>query len=106
MDSQNDSRIIEVFIAFGSAAAGALLGSLSAFYLGKLQQRHDQKEKERSDFLSSQQKKYSTLLQAQYALISQCSTLAFIKLNHLDPYRQNASARHIEMPMFYVPSNY
>jgi hypothetical protein len=37
--------IVTSVVAFGSALAGALAGSLSAYYLGRNQQKRDQREK-------------------------------------------------------------
>jgi len=54
------------FDAFG-AAAGALLGSLSAFGLGIAQAKHDGREK-----------RHGALLAAQYALMSQWNVLVHL----------------------------
>lgn len=75
-------------IAFGSSAAGALMGSLSAFYLTVLQQRRDQREK-----------RHAALLRAQYALMSQWNILKGIEKSLLAPHRES-SDRFLRMPEF------
>jgi hypothetical protein len=87
--------LIEIPIAFGSAAAGALVGSWAAFRWNILQQQHDQKQKE-----------HGALLRAQYALLSQRDTLEWIRENHLELHRKDENGRHLIMPIFHVPGSY
>ncbi len=75
--------------AFGSAAAGALLGSLSAFYLGIRQQRKDKRDKE-----------HAAMLQTQYALMSQWNVLEGIRRNLLEADRE-APDRFLKLPVYY-----
>ena len=75
-------------IAFGSAAAGALMGSLSAFYLTVLQQKRDQREKQ-----------HAALLRAQYALMSQWNILKGIDKSLLASHRGKQDC-FLRMPEF------
>jgi len=79
----------EASIAFGSAAAGALLGSLSAFYLGVLQQRRDKKQRD-----------HVAILRTYYALSSQWNILEGLRKDFLEPYRE-VPKRFLKMPIFY-----
>ncbi len=65
-------------VAFSSAIFGAFLGSLSAFWLGRLQQKRDLCDKQ-----------YGALIATQIALWTQCNTLKGIKLNYLDHLRED-----------------
>jgi hypothetical protein len=85
-----DPATSELFSAFGSAAAGALLGSLSAFYLGILQQKKDRRERQ-----------HSALIRAQYALMSQWNILEGIRRSLLEPQR-NEPDRFVKMPVFFA----
>jgi len=85
-----EDTIITLVAAFGSAAAGALLGSLSAFYLGARKQQKDSKEES-----------HGALLFTQYALMSQWNILVGIKKEHLDPYR-NTEERFLKLPFYFV----
>jgi hypothetical protein len=79
----------DVWANFGSAALGALLGSLSAFWLGVRQQRTDQRRKE-----------HAALLRAQYALASQWNILKSIEKSFLAPHRDNPT-RHMNLAEFH-----
>jgi len=80
---------IDLASSFGSAAAGALLGSLSAFYLGFIQQKAERRRQQ-----------HAGLIRAQYALMSQWNILEGIRRNFLEPHR-DIEARFIQMPVFY-----
>ncbi len=58
------TELLTDVVAFASAAMGALLGSLSAYRLGRRQQRADQRDEH-----------YGALLTAQYSLMSQWNIL-------------------------------
>jgi hypothetical protein len=70
----NDSAVSTYIVAFGSAAAGALVGSLSAYLLGRRQQNQDEDNR-----------KHGALINTQFALFSQWKVVDGIKTNHLDP---------------------
>ena len=71
--------MVDLNSAFSSAAAGALLGSLSAFAFGVFQQRRDRTDK-----------RHSAVLAAQYALMSQWTITERIRNEHLEPFRADA----------------
>jgi hypothetical protein len=75
---ENDSAISTYIVAFGSAAAGALVGSLSAYILGRRQQKQDEDNR-----------KHGALINTQFALFSQWKVVDGIKTNHLDPLRND-----------------
>jgi hypothetical protein len=89
-----DSDFITITVGIGSAALGALLGSLSAFYLGHSQQKRDQDDKE-----------YAALLSTQYALMSQWNILEGIRRQYLEE-RRNDPNRFIKLPLFQAPSHH
>lgn len=74
MCMENDSVISTYVVAFGSAAAGALVGSLSAYLLGRRQQKQDEDNR-----------RHGALINTQFALFSQWKVVDGIKTNHLDP---------------------
>jgi hypothetical protein len=80
-------------IAIGviSAVAGAWFGSYSASKLARSQQRRD-----------VQDKRYSALIAAQYALMSQWNILEGVRVKHLEP-RRSDKMRFLKMPVIYVP---
>lgn len=71
-----DEQLLPHVVAFTSAVFGAFFGSLSAFYLGRLQQLSDR-----------QDKRHSALIAAQYALISQWNIVEGIRIQHLEEFR-------------------
>ncbi len=71
---ENDSAISQYVVAFGSAAAGALVGSLSTYILGRRQQKQDEENR-----------RHGALINAQFALFSQWKVVDGIKTNHLEP---------------------
>jgi hypothetical protein len=77
-------------VAFSSAIAGAFFGSLSAFWLGRLQQKRDLRDR-----------KHSALLATQYALLSQWNILENVRRQHLEPLRQD-STRFTKLSRFYT----
>jgi hypothetical protein len=81
-------------VAFGSAALGAFLGSLSAYLLGRRQHRSDERDKY-----------YGYLLAAQYSLMSQWNILEGIRRQHLEPLRDDPT-RFVKLPVFYAPSHH
>src|ERR1700744_968018 len=76
MCMENDSAISTYIVAFGSAAAGALVGSLSAYLLGRRQQKQDEDNR-----------RHGALINTQFALFSQWKVVDGIKTNHLDSIR-------------------
>jgi hypothetical protein len=85
----NDATIT-IWTSFGSAAAGALLGSLSAFYLGIRKQKNDKKEND-----------HASLLRAHYALISQWNIIEGIRKDLLEPMRDDPN-RFLKFPVYYA----
>ena len=77
-------------VAFSSAIAGAFFGSASAFWLGRLQQKRDLRDR-----------RHSALLATQHALLSQWNVLENVRQQHLEPLRQD-SLRFAKMPRFYT----
>jgi len=77
---ENDSAISTYVVAFGSAAAGALVGSLSAYLLGRRQQKQDEDNR-----------RHGALINTQFALFSQWKVVDGLKTNHLDPVRNEAN---------------
>jgi hypothetical protein len=67
-------------IAFGSAAAGALVGSLATYLLGRRQQKQDEDNR-----------RHGALINTQFALFSQWKVVDGIKTNHLDPVRNETN---------------
>ena len=79
-------------VAFASAAMGALLGSLSAYLLGRRQQRADKRDEQ-----------YGATLMAQYSLMSQWNILEGIRRQHLEPLREDPN-RAMKLAIYYAPS--
>ena len=77
MCMENNSAYI---IAFGSAAAGALVGSLATYLLGMRQQRQDEDNR-----------RHGALINTQFALFSQWKVVDGIKTNHLDSARNESN---------------
>ena len=83
-----DEQLLPHVVAFAAAVFGAFFGSLSAFYLGRLQQQSDRREK-----------RHSALIAAQYALISQWNIVEGIRVQHLEEFR-NHPARFTKLRLF------
>jgi len=84
-----DSRLIPQLSAIFAAAFGAFFGSLSAFYLGRVQQRSDRREK-----------RHAALIAARYALISQWNIVEEIRVGHLERVRNDRN-RFAKLPLYY-----
>jgi hypothetical protein len=90
MSAENDFWNTTNVVAFSSAIAGAFLGSLSAFYLGRLQQKRELRDR-----------RHGALVATQFALLSQWTILENVRRDHLEPFRQD-SMRFAKMPRFYT----
>jgi hypothetical protein len=77
---ENDAAISTYIVAFGSAAAGALVGSLATYLLGLRQQKQDEDNR-----------RHGALINTQFALFSQWKVVDGIKTNHLEPLRNEAN---------------
>ena len=86
-----DHRVLPHISAMFAAVFGAFFGSLSAFYLGRMQQRSDRREK-----------RHAALITAQYALISQWNTVEAIRVQHLEEHRSDAS-RFTKLKLYWFP---
>jgi hypothetical protein len=84
-----DRRLIPHVSALFAAVFGAFFGSLSAFYLGRVQQRADRREK-----------RHAALIAAQYALMTQWNMIEGIRVDHLERVRADPS-RFAKLPLFY-----
>jgi len=73
---ENDPANSNYIIAFGSAAAGALFGSVSTYVLGRRQQKLDEDNR-----------RHGALINTQFALFSQVKVVDGLKANYLDPVR-------------------
>jgi hypothetical protein len=82
-------RLLPHLSALFAAAFGAFFGSLSAFYLGRVQQRSDRREK-----------RHGALIAAQYALISQWNIVEEIRVGHLERVRNDRN-RFAKLPLYY-----
>ncbi len=78
------------FTAFGSSAAGALVGSLSAFALAVIHQRREEKNK-----------RHASLLKAFYALLSQWTMAKGIENDLLADLRNQPNA-YLQMKEFRI----
>ncbi len=86
-----DYRLLPHLSAIFAAAFGAFFGSLSAFYLGRLQQWSDRREK-----------RHAALIAAQYALISQWDIFEAIRVQHLERLRSDTS-RLTKLKLYWFP---
>jgi hypothetical protein len=77
-------------VAFSSAIAGAFFGSLSAFWLGRLQQKRDLRDR-----------RHSALVATQFALLSQWTILENVRRDHLESLRTDPE-RFVKMARFYT----
>ena len=84
-----DSQLLPHLSAIFAAAFGAFFGSLSAFYLGRVQQRGDRRER-----------RHAALIAAQYALISQWNIVEEIRIGHLERVRNDPN-RFAKLPLYY-----
>ncbi len=87
---QLDHRLLPHVSAVFAAAFGAFFGSLSAFYLGRMKQRADRREKQ-----------HSALIAAQYALMSQWNILEGIRTQHLERFRSDPN-RFVKLALFHA----
>ena len=85
-----DHRLLPHLSAIFAAAFGAFFGSLSAFYLGRVQQRADRREK-----------RHAGLIAAQYALISQWNIVEAIRVQHLEQFRADPN-RFVKLGLFHL----
>jgi hypothetical protein len=86
-----DHRMLPHLSAIFAAAFGAFFGSLSAFYLGRLQQQSDRREK-----------RHAALIAAQYALMSQWNIVEAIRIQHLEDLRSDPS-RFTKLKLYWFP---
>jgi hypothetical protein len=86
-----DHRLIPHVSAVFAAAFGAFFGSLSAFYLGRVQQHKDRR-----------QKQHGALIGTQYALMSQWNIVEAIRVQHLEHLR-NDPVRFTKLKLFWFP---
>ena len=86
-----DHRLLPHLSAIFAGAFGAFFGSLSAFYLGRIQQRRDRHEK-----------RHAALVAAQYALISQWNIIEGIRRQHLEPFRDYKD-RFLKLKLLWFP---
>ena len=86
-----DHRLLPHLSAIFAAAFGAFFGSLSAFYLGRVQQRSDRREK-----------RHAALIAAQYALISQWNIVEAIRVQHLEDLRSDPG-RFTKLKLYWFP---
>ena len=86
-----DHRLLPHLSGFFAAAFGACFGSLSAFYLGRVQQRSDRREK-----------RHATLIATQYALMSQWDIIEAIRVQHLEDLRSDPS-RFTKLRLYWFP---
>jgi hypothetical protein len=90
MSAENDFWNTTNVVAFSSAIAGAFFGSLSAFWLGRLQQKRELRDR-----------RHGALIATQFALLSQWTILENVRRDHLELLR-NDPERFVKMPRFYT----
>jgi len=88
---QLDHRLLPHVSAIFAAAFGAFFGSLSAFYLGRIKQRSDRREK-----------RHAALIATQYALISQWNIIEAIRAQHLEDLRDDP-IRFTKLRLYWFP---
>jgi hypothetical protein len=86
-----DHRLLPYLSAIFAAAFGAFFGSLCAFYLGRVQQRSDRREK-----------RHAALIAAQYALMSQWNIVEAIRVQHLEDLHNDPS-RFTKLKLYWFP---
>ena len=84
-----DHRLLPHVSAIFAAAFGAFFGSLSAFHLGRVQQRSDRREK-----------RHAGLIAAEYALMSQWNIVEQIRVGLLERARNNPD-RFAKLPLYH-----
>jgi hypothetical protein len=84
-----DARLYPHLSAIFAGAFGAFFGSLSAFYLGRVQQRADRREK-----------RHAALIEAQFAVMTQWNIVEGLRVDHLERVRSDPS-RFTKLPLFY-----
>lgn len=88
------SDILKHSVAIACAAFGALLGAISAYWLGRWRHKNDERDKY-----------YGHLLAAQYSLMSQWNILEGIRLDFLEPLRNDPN-RFSKLPLYYSASHH
>jgi hypothetical protein len=88
---QLDHRLLPHVSAVFAAAFGAFFGSLSAFYLGRVQQWKDRR-----------QKQHGALIATQYALMSQWNIVEAIRVQHLEDLRSDP-IRFTKLKLYWFP---
>jgi len=86
-----DHRLLPHLSALFAAAFGAFFGSLSAFYLGRVRQWSDRREK-----------RHAALIATQYALMSQWDIIEAIRAQHLEDLR-NDQSRFTKLKLYWFP---
>ena len=86
-----DRRLLPHLSAIFAGAFGAFFGSLSAFYLGRVQQRSDRDEK-----------RHAALIATQYALMSQWNIVEAIRVQHLEEFRGDPG-RFTKLKLYWFP---
>ena len=86
-----DHRLLPHLSGFFAAAFGACFGSLSAFYLGRVQQRSDRREK-----------RHAALIATQYALMSQWDIIEAIRAQDLADLKNDPS-RFTKLKLYWFP---
>lgn len=84
-----DEKLLPHLSAIFAGAFGAFFGSLSAFYLGRFQQRADRREK-----------RHAALIATQYALMTQWNIVEGVRIDHLERVRDEPG-RFAKLPLFY-----
>jgi hypothetical protein len=84
-------RLLPHLSALFAAAFGAFFGSLSAFYLGRVRQRSDKREK-----------RHAALIATQYALMSQWNVVEAIRVQHLEELREDP-IRFTKLRLYWFP---
>jgi hypothetical protein len=86
-----DHRLLPHLSALFAAVFGAFFGSLSAFSLGRVQQRSDRRER-----------RHAALIATQYALMSQWDIIEAIRVQHLEDLR-NDPIRFTKLKLYWFP---
>lgn len=87
-----DNRLLPHISAVFAAAFGAFFGALSAFYLGRVQQRSDRREK-----------RHGVLIETQFALMSQWNIVEAIRAQHLEELRTDP-IRFTKLKLYWFPT--
>lgn len=78
------------YLPFASSAFGAFFGAMSAFWLGRLKQKRDERNR-----------RHAALVSSQYALLSQWTILETMRIRHLEPFRKDPN-RHLKLNNYVV----